>query len=84
MYMCNMSRICMCCSDESMRSLETVVALLLGCAVQCDNKVLYIEQIMSLPVRVQEEIAQWIRRVSMRTIVPDNTAVIAQYNIHEW
>ena len=70
-----------------MRSLETVVALLLGCAVQCDNKVLYIEQIMSLPVRVQEEIAQWIRRVSMRTIVPedpDNRPVNTQYNIHEW
>ena len=39
--------------------------LLLGCAVQCENKAKYIEVIMSLEVYTQQAIVEWIRKVSI-------------------
>lgn len=45
--------------------METTILLLLGCAVQCEDKAHHINTITSLEISTQQAIVQWIRMVSV-------------------
>lgn len=64
--MCNVSH-CHCHiflpTDSSFEELKKVILLILGCAVQCENKEIFIENIKSLDVDVQHAIVEHIKEV---------------------
>lgn len=51
-------------SSPGVENLKLLLLLLLGCAVQCPNKEIFITRIKELPVEVQHNIVSCIKRVS--------------------
>ncbi|XP_014252089.1 girdin [Cimex lectularius] len=51
-------------SKEGIEQLQLLLMLLLGCAVQCPNKQLFIERIKELPVDAQHSLVDCIKRVT--------------------
>ena len=52
--------------DASLSAIERVLLLLLGCAVQCQNKELYINRIKELDLHTQQAIVSYIQKVRNR------------------
>ena len=50
-------------TKESLREMDSLIWLMLGAAVQCNQRVAIVEAIKTLPVGVQEEIALKIKEV---------------------
>ena len=50
-------------TKDSLREMDTLIWLMLGAAVQCNQRVAIVEAIKTLPVEVQEEIALKIKEV---------------------
>ena len=50
-------------TKDSLREMDTLIWLMLGAAVQCNQRVAIVEAIKTLPVEVQEEIALRIKEV---------------------
>lgn len=66
-----------CCSDElAKQDLNTLILLLLGSAVQCDRKEIFIEKIKQLDLDDQHEIVACIQQIT------DNP--ISVWSISEW
>lgn len=55
-------------TKESLREMDKLVCLMLGAAVQCNQRVAIVEAIKTLPVGVQEEIAMKIKEVKLTHI----------------
>ena len=55
-------------TKESLHEMDKLVCLMLGAAVQCNQRVAIVEAIKTLPVGVQEEIAMKIKEVKMTHI----------------
>ncbi len=54
---------CFCISEVSIEGLQKVLLLLLGCAVQCEQKERYINAIKSLDLETQQAIVEYIKQV---------------------
>ncbi len=59
-----MSRCTFVFSERSVRELQNVLLLLLGCAVQCEDKEKYINAIKGLPIDTQAAIVGYIKQVN--------------------
>ncbi|XP_013858587.1 coiled-coil domain containing 88A [Austrofundulus limnaeus] len=59
-------------TEAAMEELRRLLLLLLGCAVQCENKETFIQQIQSLDIETQAAIASCIQQVTQdpRTALP--------------
>lgn len=53
-----------CFSDEAKKEITKVLLLILGCAVQSENKEQFIENIKQLQVEVQHAIVEFIKEVN--------------------
>lgn len=54
-------------ADFSMDQLEKILVLLLGCVVQCDNKVPLIEQMKKMDLNQQGALVMYIKQVTDST-----------------
>ena len=54
-------------TDYSMDQLEKILVLLLGCVVQCDNKVPQIEQMKKMDLNQQQALVMYIKQVTDST-----------------
>lgn len=54
-------------TDHSMDQLEKILVLLLGCVVQCDNKVPLIEQMKKMDLNQQQALVMYIKQVTDNT-----------------
>jgi hypothetical protein len=54
-------------ADFSMDQMEKVLVLLLGCVVQCDNKVPQIEQMKKMDLNQQGALVMYIKQVTDST-----------------
>ena len=52
-----------------------MLLLILGCAVQCEQKELFIDNIKTLKIDVQHEIVDYIKDVSTKLCVKDSNDV---------
>ncbi|XP_037531730.1 coiled-coil domain containing 88A [Nematolebias whitei] len=59
-------------TEAAVEELRRLLLLLLGCAVQCENKETFIQQIQSLDIETQAAIASCIQQVTQdrRTVLP--------------
>ena len=60
--------------ESSVQSIHDVCVLLLGCAVLCDQRETYIEQIKTMDLHVQTAIVDYIKQVCIRTYVMPSCA----------
>ena len=51
--------------DSSVGEMETLLLLILGCAVQCERKEHFIEIIKSMDLEIQHKIVDYIQQVSL-------------------
>ena len=54
-------------ADYSMDQMEKILVLLLGCVVQCDNKVPLIEQMKKMELNQQQALVMYIKQVTDST-----------------
>lgn len=54
-------------ADFSMDQMEKILVLLLGCVVQCDNKVPLIEQMKKMDLNQQGALVMYIKQVTDST-----------------
>ncbi len=67
-----------CISEVSIGGLQKVLLLLLGCAVQCEQKEQYINAIKSLDLETQQAIVEYIKRVrQLHRTLPTHSHILA-------
>ncbi|KAJ7381954.1 positive regulation of protein localization to cilium [Desmophyllum pertusum] len=64
-------------SDEAAEELNKILLLMLGCAVQCDNKEHFIERIKEMDLEVQKSLVEYIQQIT------DNTDNVLTFRAHD-
>ena len=57
--------VCVCGTDNSFGEVRKTLLLILGCAVQCEHKETFVENIKRLDIDVQHAIVEHIKEVSL-------------------
>ncbi|XP_068681425.1 girdin-like isoform X2 [Montipora foliosa] len=68
-------------SDEAAEELNKILLLMLGCAVQCENKEHFIERITQMDMDVQKSLVEYIQQI---TDNPDNVIAFRPQELAEY
>lgn len=66
-------------SRAGVENMQLLLLLLLGCAVQCPNKEMFIDRIKQLDVQVQHAIVDCIRQVSLGYLVYYSDSTLIEF-----